>query len=84
MYSMLYNGQSVHAYVGDTFDENKHQGLWDSGESYRAVEYFESCLVPYYDEDGEPIPTSKCICGAHYPGECGCACDSWTENDWEE
>lgn len=89
MYSMFYNGQSVHAHLNDSFDGDEYELLCEIDsenlhETNFSEEYFENCLVPYLDDNGNPIPTSKCICGAHYPGECGCACDSWADNDWEE
>lgn len=30
-----------------------------------------------YDENGERIPLSECICAAREPSECGCSCNSW-------
>lgn len=74
MYSMQYNGELVHAQLSEDFDEDKYSDI--HSETNRD-EYFDSCLIPILDENGEVIPLSKCICGAHNPFECECACDSW-------
>ena len=74
MYSMQYNGQWVHAQLSEDFDEDKYSDI--HSETNRD-EYFNSCLIPILDENGEVIPLSKCVCAANTPFECGCACDSW-------
>ena len=80
---MLINGQSVHAHLDDSFKGDWYDYLCSEGGGAASDAYFEEHLTPYLDNNGCPIPTSKCICGAYYPGECGCACDSWTEADGE-
>lgn len=35
-------------------------------------------------EDGERIYLEDCICNAYYANDCGCACNSWTEVDYED
>ena len=72
MYPIQYYGQWVHGQLSEDFDEDFYESLGDEGE-----EYFDSCLIPILDENGDVISLSKCICGAHNPFECGCACDSW-------
>ena len=80
MYSMQYYGQWVHGQLSEDFDADFHESLADDGD-----EYFDSCLIPILDENGDVIPLSKCICGAHTPFECGCACDSWGNlEDYED
>lgn len=77
MYTMEYNGQFVHAQLGEEFDENKYQSLYEAVGPYFAEEYFDSCLVPILDENDNPIPIDECICGAYNPYECGCATTYW-------
>jgi len=31
----------------------------------------------YRNEDGSKIPKEQCLCFAHEPSECCCACTSW-------
>lgn len=39
----------------------------------------------YYDEQGERIPLSVCLCAAREPSECGCDCNSWGNyKDWSD
>lgn len=77
MYPIQYYGQLVHGQLSEDFDGDHYEELLQAALDEEAEEYFDSCLTPILDEYGEVIPLSKCICGAHTPFECGCACDSW-------
>lgn len=77
MYAMQYNEEWVHAQLSEDFDEDHYEALLQAALNGDADIYFDSCLIPILDENGEVIPLSKCICAAHTPFECGCACDSW-------
>jgi len=84
MYSIEYNGQFVHAQLSEEFDENKYQSLYEAVGPYFAEEYFDSCLVPILDENDNPIPIDKCICGAYNPSECGCQTTCWDNYNYDE
>ena len=84
MYSMTYNGQTVHAHLSEGFDEDKYEVLLFDVGIEQAEEYFDECLVPLLDEKNNPIPIDKCICGAYNPSECGCYTTCWDNYNYDE
>lgn len=64
------------------------------GNLYHAQQFLDEDgenvidTIPILDEDGDLIPSDVCICFAHEPGECCCACTSWGDyrydDYWEE
>jgi len=46
------------------------------GIEYHCDEYG----VPYTDQDGDMIPSTKCICSAYEPSECWCG--AWDDVVW--
>lgn len=84
MYSMEYNGQTVHAKLCEYFDELNYETLLISAGYVVAEEYFDECLVPFLDENNNPIPIDKCICGAYNPSECGCHTTCWDNYNYDE
>ena len=84
MYTMEYNGQFVHAQLGEEFDEGTYDTLLLKVGVNATEEYFVSCFVPILDENDNPIPIDKCICGAYNPSECGCQTTCWDNYNYDE
>lgn len=84
MYSMEYDRQTVHAQLSEEFDEDAYEEMLNHGRELFAEEYFYSCLVPILDENDNPIPIDKCICGAYNPSECGCQTTCWDDYNYNE
>jgi hypothetical protein len=84
MYAIEYNGQIVHARLGEEFDGDTYDTLIFDVDLNAAEHYFDNCLVPVLDEDNNPIPIDKCICGAYNPSECGCQTTCWDNYNYDE
>ena len=84
MYSIEYNGQIVHAQLGEEFDGDTYDTLLLEVGLNAAEEYFDSYLVPILDENDNPIPIDKCICGAYNPSECGCQTTCWDNYNYND
>ena len=63
------------------------EDVYDENDDYIGWKYI-------LDENGSKIPLGICLCHAHSPTECesgssepnepcGCACNSWTDNDYD-
>ena len=52
------------------------EDVYDENDDYIGWKYI-------LDEHGHKIPLGICLCHARSPIECGCSCNSWTEEDYE-
>ena len=52
------------------------EAVYDGNDDYIGWKYI-------LDENGSKIPLGICLCHALTANECGCSCNSWTEEDYE-
>lgn len=56
----------------------------DDGELYHAQENEDGTCDFIKEEDGSLIPAHMCLCYAHEPSECVCACTSWDNYSYDD
>ena len=52
------------------------EDVYDENDDYIGWKYI-------LDENGSKIPLGICLCHALIASECGCACNSWTDSDYD-